>query len=201
MPPLFSRLLPPLVNGRSAATAAVLLPPAPPACFYGGAASAMYQSSMRKCRAGSSTMTDCWIDKAQHGRHQPPRHLPRRQQRPHRQHRCRPLVIVLAGPTAVGKSDIAALLCLPRLALELSIGHCLAWEGVDEDVEEEEEEEHAEDGTNDELVNPAADDGTRRDGGCGRRRTVAVAAVAAVAVRSGHMVSADLVQAYTGADV
>jgi hypothetical protein len=54
----FLRLLPPLVNERSAAAAAVLLPPAPPACFYGGAASAMYQLSMRKHRAGSSTMTD-----------------------------------------------------------------------------------------------------------------------------------------------
>jgi hypothetical protein len=32
--------------------------PAPPACFYGGAALAMYQSSMRKRRAGSSAMTD-----------------------------------------------------------------------------------------------------------------------------------------------
>ncbi len=58
MPPPFSRLLPPLVNGRSAAAAAVLLPPAPPACFYGNATSAMYQSSMRKRRAGSSAMTD-----------------------------------------------------------------------------------------------------------------------------------------------
>ncbi len=68
-------------------------------------------------------------------------------------------------------------------------------------MEEEEEEEHAKDGTNDELVNPAADDGTRCDGGCGRRCAAAVAAVAAVAVRSGHVVSADLVQAYRGADV
>jgi hypothetical protein len=68
-------------------------------------------------------------------------------------------------------------------------------------VEEAEEEEHAEDGTNDKLVNPAADDGARRDGGCGRRCAAAVAAVAAVAVRSGHVVSADSVQAYRGADV
>ncbi len=68
-------------------------------------------------------------------------------------------------------------------------------------MEEAEEEEHAEDGTNDKLVNPAADDGARRDGGCGRRCAAAVAAVAAVAVRSGHVVSADSVQAYRGADV
>ncbi len=207
MPPPFSRLLPPLVNRRSAAAATVLLPPAPPACFYGGAASAMYQSSMRKRRAGSSAMTDASsLDRhdddveAQHGRHRPPRHSPRQQQRPHRRHRYRPLVIVLAGPTAVGKSDVAALLCSPRLASELSVGHHLALEGADE-VEDEEEEEHAEEGTNDELVDPAAGDGAGRDGGCGRRRAAAVAAVAAVAVRSGHVVSANSVQAYRGADV
>ncbi len=84
------------------------------------------------------------------------------------------------------------------MALELSVGHRLAWEGANE-VKEEEEEEHAEDGTNDELVNPAADDGTRRDGGCGCRCALAVAAVAAVEVWSGHVVSADSVQAYPGA--
>ena len=84
MPPPFLQLLPPLVNRRSTAAAAVLLPPAPPACFYGGAALAMYQSLMRKHRAGSSTMTDALsLDqhdnnvKTQHGRHQPPQHLPR----------------------------------------------------------------------------------------------------------------------------
>jgi hypothetical protein len=110
------------------------------------------------------------------------------------------LVIVLAGPTAIGKSNVAALLCLPRLALELSVGHRLAWEWADE-VEEEEEEEHAKDGTNNELVNPAADNGPRRDGGCGHRRTMAVAAITAIAAQSGHVVSADLVQAYRGADV
>jgi hypothetical protein len=104
------------------------------------------------------------------------------------------------GPTAVGKSNVAALLCSMRLALELSLGHRLAWERADE-VEEEEEEEHAKDRTNDELVNPAADDGARRDGGCGRRLAAAVAAIAAVAVRSGHVVSADSVQAYRGADI
>jgi hypothetical protein len=86
------------------------------------------------------------------------------------------------------------------LVSELSVGHCLAWEGADE-VEEEEEEEHAEDGMNNKLVNPVADDGARHNGGCGRRRTMAVAAVAAVAVRSGHVVSANLVQAYRGADI
>ena len=86
----FSQLLPPIVNGRSATAAAVLLPPAPPACFYGGTALAMYQSSMRKRRAGLSAMTDALsLDqqdndvKAQHGRHRPPRHLPRQQQQPH----------------------------------------------------------------------------------------------------------------------
>ncbi len=68
-------------------------------------------------------------------------------------------------------------------------------------MEEEEEEEHAKDGTNNELVNPTADDGARHDGRCGRRCATAVAAVAAVAVRSGHMVSANLVQAYCSADV
>ncbi len=68
-------------------------------------------------------------------------------------------------------------------------------------MEEVEEEERAEDGTNDKLVNPAADDGTRRDGGCGRHCAAAVAAIAAVAVWSGHMVSANSVQAYCGADI
>jgi hypothetical protein len=68
-------------------------------------------------------------------------------------------------------------------------------------VEEEEEEEHTKDGMNDKLINPAADDGARRDRGCGRRRAAAVAAVANVAVRLGHVVSADSVQAYCGADV
>ncbi len=68
-------------------------------------------------------------------------------------------------------------------------------------MEEEEEEEHAKDGTNDKLVNPAADDGARRGGGWGCRCTATVAAVATVAVRSGHVVSANLVQAYRGADV
>ncbi len=89
---------------------------------------------------------------------------------------------------------------MPRLASELSVGHHLAWEGADE-VEEEEKEEHAKDGMNDELVNPAADNGARRNGGCGCRCAVAVAAVAAVVVRSGHVVSADLVQVYHGADI
>jgi hypothetical protein len=74
------------------------------------------------------------------------------------------------------------------------------WEGADE-VEEEEEEELAEDGTNNKLVNPVVDDGARHDGGCGCHCTMAVAAVAAVAVRSGHVVSADSVQAYCGADI
>jgi hypothetical protein len=110
------------------------------------------------------------------------------------------LVIVHTGPTAIGKSNVAALLCLPRLALELSIGHHLAWEGDDE-VEEEEEEEHAEDGTNNKLVNPAADDGARHDGGSGHCHAAAITAVAAVAVWLGHVVSADLVQAYYDADV
>ncbi len=89
---------------------------------------------------------------------------------------------------------------MPRLALKLSVGRRLAWEGADE-VEEEEEEEHTKDGTNDKLVNPAAEDGARRNGGCGRRHTAAVAAVTTVAVRSGHVVSAVLVQAYRGTDV
>jgi hypothetical protein len=87
MLPPFLQLLPPLVNGRSAAAAAVLLPPAPPACFYSGATSPMYQSLMKKCRAGLSAMTyasslDRHDDnvEAQHRRHQPPRHLPRQQQ-------------------------------------------------------------------------------------------------------------------------
>jgi hypothetical protein len=61
MSPPFSRLLPPLVNGRSTAAAAVLLPPAPPACFYGGATLAIYQSSMRKHRAGLSAMADALL--------------------------------------------------------------------------------------------------------------------------------------------
>jgi hypothetical protein len=74
------------------------------------------------------------------------------------------------------------------------------WEGANE-VEEEEEEEHAKDGTNDKLLNPAADNGARHNEGCGRCRAAAIAPVAAVAVRSGHVVSADLVQAYRGAGV
>jgi hypothetical protein len=86
------------------------------------------------------------------------------------------------------------------LASKLSVGHRLAWEGADE-VEEEEEEEHARDGMNDELVDPGAGDGARHDGGCGHRCTVAVAALAAFAVQSGHVVSTNLVQAYRSADV
>jgi hypothetical protein len=188
MPPPFSQLLPPLINGRSAAAAAVLLPPAPPACFYGGAALTMYQLPMRKRCAGLSAMNDASLldqhddnIEAQHGCHQPPQHLPRQQQQLHRQHQYHLLVIVLVGPTAVGKSNIAALMCLPRLASEFSVRHRLTWEGVDE-VEEEEEEEHAEDGTNNGLVNPTVDDGNRRDEGCRRRRAAAIAAVAAVTV-------------------
>ncbi len=68
-------------------------------------------------------------------------------------------------------------------------------------MEEEEEEEHTKDGTNDELVNPAVDDGVRRDRGCGHCWAVAVAAAAAIAVRSGHVVSANSVQGYRNADV
>ncbi len=68
-------------------------------------------------------------------------------------------------------------------------------------MEEEEEEEHAKDGMNNELVNPMADDGTRCDRGCGRRCAAAVPAVAAIAVRSGQVVSANLVQAYRGVDI
>ncbi len=105
------------------------------------------------------------------------------------------------GPTAVGKSNVAGLLCLPCLALESSVGHHLPWEGVDEVEEEEEEEEHAEDGTNNELVDSAADNGTRCDSGSGRRCTAAVAAIAAIAVWLGHVVSADSVQAHCGADI
>ncbi len=74
------------------------------------------------------------------------------------------------------------------------------WEGVDE-VEEEEEEEHAEDGTNNKLINPTVDDGARCDGGSGRRRAAAVTTIAAIAVWLGHVVSADLVQVYRGANV
>ncbi len=81
----------------------------------------------------------------------------------------------------------------------MSVGHCLAWEGADE--VEEEEEEHAKDGTNDELVNPTADNVARRDRGCWHCCAAAVAAIVAVAVRSGHVVSANSVQAYRGADV
>jgi hypothetical protein len=137
---------------------------------------------------------------AQHRRHQLPQHSPRQQKRPHRRHQYHPLVIVLAGPTTVGKSNVTVLLCLPRLALELSVGHRLAWEGVDE-VEEEEEEEHAEDGMNNKLINPAVDDGARCNKGSGRRRAVAVTAVAAVTVWLGHVVSTDSVQAYRGTDI
>ncbi len=68
------------------------------------------------------------------------------------------------------------------------------WEGVDE-VEEEEEEEHTEDGMNDKLVNPAANDGARRNGRCGHHRAAALATIAASAVWSGHVVSAESVQA------
>jgi hypothetical protein len=68
-------------------------------------------------------------------------------------------------------------------------------------VEEEEEEEHDKNGMNDKLVNPTADDGARCDGGCGRRRAAAVAAIAAVAVQSGHVASANLVQVYRGMDI
>ncbi len=68
-------------------------------------------------------------------------------------------------------------------------------------MEEEEEEEHAEDGTNNELVNPVAVDGARHNGGCRRRCAVAFAAVATVALWLGHVVSADSVQAYRGMDV
>ncbi len=68
-------------------------------------------------------------------------------------------------------------------------------------MEEEEEEEHAKDGMNNKLVNPAVDDGAMRDGGCGRHCAVAVAAVAATAVQSGHVVSANSVQAYCDADI
>jgi hypothetical protein len=82
----------------------------------------------------------------------------------------------------------------------LSIRHRLAWEGADE-AEEEEEEEHAKDGTNNELVNPTADDGARRDRGCGHCHAAAVATAATVAVRSGHVVSANSVQVYCGGDV
>jgi hypothetical protein len=86
--------------------------------------------------------------------------------------------------------------------LKSSVGHRLAWEGVDEvEEEEEEEEEHTKDGTNDELVNPAADDVARHDRGCGHHHAAAVSTIAAVAVRSGHVVSADFVQVYRGADV
>ncbi len=93
-----------------------------------------------------------------------------------------------------------ALLCLPHLALELSVRHCLAWEGANE-VKEEEEEEHAKDGTNNKLVSPAADDGARRNGGYRCCCTAAVAAVAAIAVQLGHVVSANSVQSYRCADI
>jgi hypothetical protein len=46
-----------------------------------------------------------------------------------------------------------------------------------------------------------ADNGARCNGGCGCCRAPAIAAVAAITVRSGHVVSANLVQAYRGADV
>ena len=38
----------------------------------------------------------------------------------------RPLVIVLAGPTAVGKSDVAAKLCSPEMASDIASGHYYA---------------------------------------------------------------------------
>ena len=39
------------------------------------------------------------------------------------QQQHRPLVIVLAGPTAVGKSDVAAKLCSPEIASDIARGH------------------------------------------------------------------------------
>jgi hypothetical protein len=68
-------------------------------------------------------------------------------------------------------------------------------------VEKEEEKEHAEDGTNNKLVNPAADNGARHDGGCGRHCAAVLAAIAAIAVRLGHVVSTNMVQAHQGVDV
>ena len=45
--------------------------------------------------------------------------------RQHKQqtHQYRPLIIVLAGPTAVGKSDVAAQLCSPQVASDIQCGH------------------------------------------------------------------------------
>ena len=72
-------------------------------------------SASRK-RPACSMTTNCNVDetKAISSQHQ------------QRQLTYRPLVIVLAGPTAVGKSDVAALLCSETLASRISRGHRIA---------------------------------------------------------------------------
>jgi tRNA dimethylallyltransferase len=82
------------------------------------------------------------------------------------------LVIVLAGPTAVGKSDVAATICSSTIATSIYIGHrraaaAAAAAALEERSEEEEEEERLDD---------------------------------ARSIR-GHVISADSVQAYRDANI
>ena len=79
--------------------------------------------------------------------------------------------MILAGPTAVGKSDVAATLCSRPVASDLSFGHRLASTEEDDEDEDDEDDEDA-------------GEATTKDGGA-----------------RGHVVSADSVQVYRGADV
>lgn len=87
--------------------------------------------------------------------------------------RIRPLVIVLAGPTAVGKSDVAAQLCIPSLTLDILTNH-------------------AKSNNCNQVANSDNNDTTDNNNNIGDdyfRGT------------RGHVVSADSVQAYRGVDI
>ena len=221
-PPPLPRLF--FVGGRSAAA---VLSSALQACFVGGAMSSSSSSSQsshssRKRPAdprtqdhrGASlatspcirTTTDVDVyDDDYDAETSRGRRRRRQSQQRRRRRRYRPLAIVLAGPTASGKSDVAAVLCSPLVASAVSRGHRLA-SGGEEEMEEDEyedidEDEHEDGGGTkgeDDVVDLAEEED---DDEAGRRRGRVVGRRDRAVVARGHVVSADSVQVYRGADV
>ncbi len=63
------------------------------------------------------------MDHLRQGEEEQPRKSQQNQQQQQQQQHYRPLVIVLAGPTAVGKSDVASLLCSTTIAQDIMQAH------------------------------------------------------------------------------
>jgi len=128
----------------------------------------------RKRPAVCSMTTNCNDDETEAITSQ---HQRRRQQLTYR-----PLVIVIAGPTAVGKSDVAALLCSETFASSISRGHRLANAHYNEFNNNDDDDEDDEDYTSHSNSNEQCQ--THHD-----------------ILMRGNVISADSVQVYRNANI